>query len=102
MKIHAVLLMLSTCTTIATAAPVKINSKDSLTICTDAILADAGELRYKFSRKTATSVKKEQFTHWINATEIDGSDKTPVKVLCETSRDGNILSIEFKPGRWKM
>ena len=102
MKLQAILLWLPLLAVSETVSAININSKDSLTICRNAILADAGETQYKFNRKTATSVKKEQFTHWINVIEISETDKVPVKVLCETSRDGTLLTIEFKPGRWKI
>ena len=103
MKLQVKLLLLPILICSIPVAAANINSKDSLTICRKAIQADAEDnTHYKFNRKTATSVKKEQFTHWINATEITETEKTPIKVLCETSRDGTLLAIEFKPGRWKM
>ncbi|VUD40537.1 hypothetical protein TDB9533_00284 [Thalassocella blandensis] len=80
----------------------KINSKESLRICKSAVEGDldAGK-EIKFRRKTATSVEADVFKHWINATEISDGDKTSVKVLCETSRTGEVVNMTLEEGRWK-
>ncbi len=80
----------------------RINNKESLRICKSAAqndLGGAGEL--KFKRKAATSVESDRFRHWINFVELTGEGKTSKKLLCETSRTGELLSMHAEPGRWR-
>lgn len=79
----------------------RINNKESLRICKSAAqeeLGGAAELRFK--RKTATSVESDRFRHWINLVELSSDGKTLKKLLCETSRTGELLSMHVKPGKW--
>lgn len=80
----------------------KINSKESLRICKSAVeaeLADGESM--KFARKAATSVEAGIFKHWINATQLTNNEKSSVKVLCETSRTGEVVTMQMEEGRWK-
>ncbi len=87
----------------AANAAEKVNSKESLRICKEAMLADveAGQ-SFKFKRNTATSVESEKFKHWINATQLAEGEKKSLKVKCETTRSGELLKLVFEPGRWKI
>ena len=88
---------------VAVSAETSVNSRESLALCKQSIEADAGESTdFRFSRKVATSAKSETFLHRINATEINDDGKTLLKITCETSRSGEVLSVETKPGRWSM
>lgn len=102
MKSHVVLVTLLLFCQSLWAEDVRINSKESLERCKHAVAAQADDLEYSFSRKSATSVKSDFFKHWINATEREGSEKSSVKILCETSRTGEVLSLLVKPGRWNI
>lgn len=102
MKSHVVLVSLFLFCQSAWAEDGRINSQESLQRCKHAVAAQAGDLEYIFSRKSATSVKSDFFQHWINATERKGNEKSSVKILCETSRTGEVLSLLLKPGRWNI
>ena len=102
MKSHVVLVSLLLFCQSLWAEDNRINSKESLERCKRAIAAEAGDLEYVFSRKSATSVKSDFFKHWINATERKANEKSSVKILCETSRTGEVLSLLLKPGRWNI
>lgn len=102
MKSHVVLVLLALFCQSLWAEADRINSKESLERCKNAILAEAGGSEYAFSRKTATSVKSDLFKHWINATERKDNEKSSVKILCETSRTGEVLSLRIQPGRWNI
>ncbi|WP_086933266.1 hypothetical protein [Agarilytica rhodophyticola] len=81
----------------------KVNSKQSLRLCKTAMQEKLPEnMSYKFKRNPATSVEKDRYKHWVNVLEISDSDRVAKKVLCETSRTGEVLAIEVQPGRWKM
>lgn len=81
----------------------KVNGKQSLRLCKSAMLEKLPEnMSYKFKRNSATSVEKDRYKHWVNVLEINGSDKTSKKILCETSRTGEVLVLEVQSGRWKM
>ena len=81
----------------------KINSKESLRICKDAMAAEIPEgTEFKFRRRTATSVEPDRYKHWINFVEKNGREKTVKKLRCETSRVGEVLVMEIKPGSWKI
>ncbi len=81
----------------------RVNSKESLRLCKSAMESDLAEgTHYKFKRKTATSVESDRFTHWINVYEISANQKAPKKLLCETSRTGEVLVLQIKPGKWKI
>lgn len=81
----------------------KINSKESLRLCKSAMESDLPEgTRYKFKRKTATSVESDRFKHWINVLEVNETEKQSKKLRCETSRSGEVLVLEIRPGKWKI
>ncbi len=84
-------------------ADAHVNSKESMRLCKSAMKADLAEgTSYKFKRKTATSVEIDRFKHWINFIEISQSEKNSKKLLCETSRSGEVLVLQVKPGKWKI
>ncbi len=84
-------------------ADTHVNSKESMRLCKSAMEADLAEgTSYKFKRKTATSVEIDRFKHWINFVEISQSEKSSKKLLCETSRSGEVLVLQVKPGKWKI
>ncbi len=84
-------------------ADANVNSKESMRLCKSAMEADLSEgTSYKFKRKTATSVEIDRFKHWINFLEISQSEKHSKKLLCETSRSGEVLVLQVKPGKWKI
>ena len=88
---------------VAADAAERINSKESLRLCKDAMQAELPEgTRYKFKRNSATSVESDRYKHWINVLEISAEEKTSKKLLCETSRSGEILVFTIKPGSWKI
>jgi len=88
---------------VTATASEKINSRESLRLCKNAMEADMPEgTKYKFKRNTATSVEPDRYKHWINFLEINGKAKNMKKLLCETSREGEILVMEIKEGRWKI
>lgn len=79
----------------------RINNKESLRICKSAAQEElGGEGELKFQRKTATSVESDRFRHWINVVELASDAKTSKKLLCETTRTGELLSMHVEPGRW--
>jgi len=81
----------------------RVNSKESLRMCKSAMEAKTGAgMRYKFKRNSATSVDADRYTHWINLLEISDTGKSQMKLLCKTSRSGEILELEVKPGKWKI
>ncbi len=81
----------------------RVNSKESLRLCKSAMEADVPEgTMVKFKRGAATSVSSSSFKHWINVVEISGTEKNAKKLRCETSRSGEILVLEIKPGRWRL
>lgn len=87
----------------AVSAETRLNSKESVKLCQQSIVSDAGAtVEYKFNRKVATSAKRDSFIHRINATEISEDGKELLKITCKTSRSGEILSVEMKPGNWSM
>lgn len=102
MKSHVMLVSLFLFCQNVWAEDGRINSKESLERCKHAIAAEAGDREYIFGRKTATSVKGSSFKHWINVTERSGNEKVAVKILCETSRTGDVLSLLLKPGHWNI
>lgn len=81
----------------------KVNSKQSLRVCKSALESDLNEgSQYKFKRDAATSVEAQRYKHWFNVVEKSDEGKMALKVLCETSRTGDVLVLEIKPGRWKI
>lgn len=98
-----VALCLSASVSVGVLADTKVNSKESLRQCKSAMQADLPEgMSYKFKRKTATSVEIDSYKHWINFYEISASEKNSKKLLCETSRSGEVLVLQIKPGKWKI
>ncbi|MFL0804793.1 MAG: hypothetical protein K6L81_13840 [Agarilytica sp.] len=84
-------------------ADTHVNSKESMRLCKSAMEADLADgTSYKFKRKTATSVEIDRFKHWINFLEISEAEKSSKKLLCETSRSGEVLVLQVKPGKWKI
>lgn len=80
----------------------KINSKESLRVCKAALSEEQQKqgVEYKVKRKTATSVDKDAFKHWINVVETKAGEKSSIKVLCQTSRTGEVLELTKEAGRW--
>lgn len=88
----------------AYAAEKRVNSKESLKQCREGIVREEGpETSYQFNRReVASSVKKRSHIHWINLVEISAEGKNPVRVKCETTNTGEIISLTLEPGRWKI
>lgn len=85
------------------AADERINNKESLRVCKAAAEAELdAEAALKFKRKSATAVELDRFRHWINVVEVHGQDKTAKKLLCETSRSGELLVLTYQPGQWNI
>lgn len=85
------------------AAAEKVNSKESLRECKSAMEADLSEgVSYKFKRKTATTVEIDRYKHWINLYEVSNLGKDAKKLLCETSRSGEVLVLKVQPGSWRI
>jgi len=102
MKMFGFVLAVLLLGTSASAAE-RVNSKESLRQCKSAMAADTPKgTKYKFKRNTATSVDSDSFKHWINFLEVSDTGKSSKKLMCETSRTGEILVLEIKPGRWKI
>ncbi len=81
----------------------KINSKESLRVCKSAASEKLAEgSSYKFKRRSATEVESDRYKHWINVYEISANDKQAKKLMCETSRTGELLSLEFDAGQWRI
>ena len=103
-KVSLVLFVCATVLSVTTIADAKkVNSKESLRACKDSLNADLSEgARYKFKRNSATSVYPDRYKHLMNVVEFSDNGKTSLKVRCETTRTGEILAIDLKPGRWKI
>lgn len=100
-SIIAIILSASVSTGVAAAE--KVNSKESLRQCKSAMEADLSEgVSYKFKRKTATTVEIDRYKHWINLYEMSDSGKDAKKLLCETSRSGEVLVLKVRPGKWRI
>lgn len=105
MRFHtflASICMLGVVSGVAAAAD-KVNSKESLRLCKSAAEEQAAEgAVYKFKRNAVTSVDSDRFTHLVNLVETQGSEKNVMKLRCEISRVGDVISLDMEPGRWKM
>ncbi len=94
-------LLMSACSSVF--AGEKVNSKESLRVCKSAAEAKLPQgASFKFKRRTATEVESDRYKHWINVYEISASDKQAKKLLCETSRSGEVLSLRFEEGQWRI
>ena len=80
----------------------RVNSKESLRLCKSAVEQDVTEATVKFKKKTATSVDSEFYTHYINMLEKNDAGKASKKLLCKTTRTGEVVELDIKPGRWKI
>ncbi|MFT5084233.1 MAG: hypothetical protein ACI9Y1_002286 [Lentisphaeria bacterium] len=99
----ATALLAALCVSVDVSAEARVNSKESLRVCKSAIEADAREGQsYKIKRKAVSSVRSDRFTHRFNAVQMDAEGKISLKVMCETSRSGELLVLELKPGNWKI
>ncbi len=87
---------------VSAGAAERVNSKESLRLCKSAVEKDAGDSAIKFKHKTATSVDSGHYVHYINLLEKSESGKESKKLMCKTTRTGEIVSLEIKPGRWKI
>ncbi len=96
-------IMLSASVSAGVAATEKVNSKESLRQCKSAMESDLSDgVSYKFKRKSATTVEIDRYKHWINLYEVSDAGKDAKKLLCETSRSGEVLVLKVQPGKWRI
>lgn len=80
----------------------RVNSKDSIKACKAHLLQQHAEgVTIKFKNKSATAVDNNKYTHRLNAVQIHADGRESLKVLCETTRSGSVVTLDVQSGRWK-
>ncbi len=77
----------------------RVNSKESIKACKAHLLQQ--DVKVKFKNKSATQVDNNSYKHWLNAVKTNADGRESLKVLCETTRTGKVVTLDVQSGSWK-
>lgn len=80
----------------------RVNSKESIKACKAHLLQQNTQgVKVKFKNKSATQVDNNSYKHWLNAVKTNADGRESLKVLCETTRAGKVVTLDVQSGSWK-